>query len=49
MVQTNLIGKTILGYTVGEKLGSGAFGTVYKVIKTKGYHTEPCSHAGIPG
>lgn len=35
MVQTNLIGKTILGYTVGEKLGSGAFGTVYKVIKTK--------------
>ena len=34
MAQTNLIGKNILGYTVSEKLGSGAFGTVYKVIKT---------------
>lgn len=34
MAQINLMGKNILGYTVVEKLGSGAFGTVYKVIKT---------------
>lgn len=50
MVQTNLIGKTILGYTVGEKLGSGAFGTVYKVIKTNvsGQYIRALKHITIP-
>lgn len=50
MVQTNLIGKTILGYTVGEKLGSGAFGTVYKVIKTNvsGQYVRALKHITIP-
>ena len=33
MGQTNLVGKNILGYTVIEKIGSGAFATVYKVVK----------------
>ena len=31
MAQMNIIGKNILGYTVSEKIDSGAFGTVYKV------------------
>ena len=34
MAESNLIGKDIRGYIVSEKLGSGTFGTVYKVIKT---------------
>ena len=29
-----MIGDKILGYTVDEKIGSGGFGTVYKVSKT---------------
>ena len=29
-----MIGEKILGYTVDEKIGSGGFGTVYKVSKT---------------
>ena len=29
-----MIGETILGYKVEEKIGSGGFGTVYKVSKT---------------
>lgn len=50
MAQTNLIGKTILGYTVSEKLGSGAFGTVYKVIKTNasGQYVRALKHITIP-
>lgn len=50
MVQTNLIGKNILGYTVSEKLGSGAFGTVYKVIKTNaaGQYVRALKHITIP-
>lgn len=50
MAQTNLIGKTILGYTVGEVLGSGAFGTVYKVVKTNvsGQYVRALKHITIP-
>lgn len=50
MAQTNLIGKSILGYTVSEKLGSGAFGTVYKVIKTNaaGQYVRALKHITIP-
>jgi len=50
VAQTNLIGKNILGYTVSEKLGSGAFGTVYKVIKTNasGQYVRALKHITIP-
>lgn len=50
MAQTNLIGKNILGYTVSEKLGSGAFGTVHKVIKTNaaGQYVRALKHITIP-
>ena len=39
-----------IGYTVGEKLGSGAFGTVYKVIKTNvsGQYVRALKHITIP-
>ena len=45
MAQTNLIGKNILGYTVSEKLGSGAFGTVYTApiaIQRSVYQPRSC-------
>lgn len=50
MAQTNLIGKIILGYQVEEKLGSGAFGTVYKVIKSNpsGQYVRALKHITIP-
>lgn len=50
MSQMNLIGKTILGYTVTEKLGSGVFGTVYKVEKTNlsGQYVRALKHITIP-
>lgn len=50
MAQTNLIGKNILGYIVSEKLGSGAFGTVYKVVKTNaaGQYVRALKHITIP-
>lgn len=50
MPQTNLIGKTILGYTVSEMLGSGAFGTVYKAVKTNpaGQYVRALKHITIP-
>lgn len=45
-----MIGKTILGYTVDEKIGSGAFGTVYKVSKSNvsGTYTRALKHITIP-
>lgn len=45
-----MIGKTILGYTVNEKIGSGAFGTVYKVSKSNvsGTYTRALKHITIP-
>ena len=50
MSQTNLMGKVILGYTVTEKLGSGAFGTVYKVQKENpsGLYVRALKHITIP-
>ncbi len=50
MSQTNLVGKVILGYTVIEKLGSGAFGTVYKVQKENpsGTYIRALKHITIP-
>lgn len=50
MAQTNLIGKTVLGYTVSEKIGFGAFGTVYKVVKTNaaGHYVRALKHITIP-
>lgn len=50
MAQTNLIGKTILGYKVEENLGSGVFGTVYKVEKTNaaGQYIRALKHITIP-
>lgn len=45
-----MIGKTILGYTVDEKIGSGTFGTVYKVSKSNvsGTYTRALKHITIP-
>ena len=50
MAQMNLAGKTILGYKVTEKLGEGAFGTVYKVVKTNasGQYIRALKHITIP-
>lgn len=50
MAQINLVGKNILGYTVIEQLGAGAFGTVYKVIKTNaaGQYVRALKHITIP-
>lgn len=50
MAQTNLIGKHILGYTVSEKINSGTFGTVYKVVKTNasGQYVRALKHITIP-
>lgn len=49
-LQTNLTGKTILGYTVTEVLGAGAFGTVYKVVKDNpaGRYVRALKHITIP-
>ena len=45
-----MIGKTILGYTVDEKIGSGSFGTVYRVTKSNvsGTYTRALKHITIP-
>ncbi len=50
MTQTNLVGQTILGYTVTEKINSGAFGTVYKVEKVNpsGQYVRALKHITIP-
>lgn len=50
MARCNLIGKTILGYTVEEQLGSGTFGTVYRVVKRNqaGEYTRALKHITIP-
>lgn len=50
MAHRNLMGKTILGYTVNEMLGSGTFGTVYKVIKkdVSGEYVRALKHITIP-
>ena len=45
-----MIGNEILGYRVDEKIGSGGFGTVYKVSKTNaaGTYTRALKHITIP-
>ena len=45
-----MIGEKILGYTVDEKIGSGGFGTVYKVSKTNasGTYIRALKHVTIP-
>lgn len=50
MEQMNLVGQTKLGYTVRELLGSGAFGTVYKVDKTiiSDHYVRALKHIAIP-
>lgn len=50
MKENNLLGKEILGYTVQEVLGTGTFGTVYKVAKqnASGYYVRALKHITIP-
>ena len=50
MAQENLIGHSLLGYQVTELLGSGAFGTVYKVEKSNasGHYVRALKHITIP-
>ena len=45
-----MVGKTILGYHVDEKIGSGGFGTVYKVSKTNaaGTYVRALKHITLP-
>ena len=45
-----MIGKTVLGYQIDEKIGSGGFGTVYKVSKTNaaGTYTRALKHITLP-
>jgi serine/threonine protein kinase len=45
-----MIGEKILGYTVDEKIGTGGFGTVYKVSKTNvsGTYIRALKHISIP-
>ncbi len=45
-----MVGKEILGYRVDEKIGSGGFGTVYKVSKTNvaGTYVRALKHITLP-
>lgn len=45
-----MVGKTILGYHVDEKIGSGGFGTVYKVSKSNvaGTYVRALKHITLP-
>lgn len=45
-----MIGEKVLGYTVDEKIGSGGFGTVYRVSKTNasGKYVRALKHITIP-
>lgn len=45
-----MIGQTVLGYKVEEELGSGGFGTVYKVSKTdaSGTYIRALKHITVP-
>ncbi len=45
-----MVGKEILGYHVDEKIGSGGFGTVYKVSKTNaaGTYVRALKHVTLP-
>lgn len=50
MKDTSLLGQTILDYKVVEVLGSGSFGTVYKVIKKNesGEYVRALKHIKLP-
>ena len=50
MAEINLVGQTILGYTVVEKINAGTFGTVYKVVKNNpaGSYVRALKHIRIP-
>ena len=50
MKSKDLIGQTILGYTVEEEIGQGTFGTVYKVSKKNesGHYIKALKHITIP-
>ncbi len=45
-----MVGNTVLGYRVDEKIGSGGFGTVYKVSKTNaaGTYVRALKHITLP-
>ncbi|MBE6574733.1 MAG: serine/threonine-protein kinase [Ruminococcaceae bacterium] len=45
-----MIGKEILGYRVEEEIGSGGFGTVYRVVKSNaaGTYTRALKHIVLP-
>ena len=45
-----MVGNTVLGYHVNEKIGSGGFGTVYKVSKTNaaGTYVRALKHITLP-
>ncbi len=45
-----MMGNTVLGYKVDEKIGSGGFGTVYKVSKTNasGTYVRALKHITLP-
>ncbi len=45
-----MVGNTVLGYHVDEKIGSGGFGTVYKVSKTNaaGTYVRALKHITLP-
>lgn len=49
-ISSNLAGQKILGYHVDEFIGSGGFGTVYKVSKTNesGHYESALKHIVIP-
>ncbi len=45
-----MVGKTVLSYHVDEKIGSGGFGTVYRVSKTNasGTYVRALKHIALP-
>jgi serine/threonine protein kinase len=50
MLTNSLLGKEILGYKITELLGSGAFGKVYKAVKSNqsGNYIRALKHISIP-
>lgn len=50
MSEKSLIGKEVLGYIVEEEIGSGGFGTVYKVSKQNiaGCYIKALKHITVP-